>query len=228
MATPGFATAWAFTVEQLRAQCGTRLPGVLIEDSPDFPVRGYMLDISRDRVPTRQTLDRLIGLMSIARINHFELYTEHTFAYPGHEEVWRDASPITPDDVAWLDGRCREAGIELVPNQNCFAHMARWLKHKTYRGRAETPGGFTLAPGLTLPPSTLAPTPDNAAFALSLLDDLLPNFAARRVNIGCDETFELGKGISADEVRAKRERCGSISTMSDALSTRSWVAGTRS
>ncbi|HLN04630.1 MAG TPA: hypothetical protein VK217_00020, partial [Acidimicrobiales bacterium] len=154
-------------------------------------------------VPTRETLDRLIGLMSIARINHFELYTEHTFAYPGHEEVWRDASPITPDDVAWLDSRCREAGIELVPNQNCFAHMARWLKHRTYAGRAETPGGFTLAPGFTLPPSTLAPTPDNAAFALSLLDDLLPNFGARRVNIGCDETFELGKGASADEVLAR-------------------------
>lgn len=184
------------TFEQVRGQSHGGMPGLRIEDWPDFPVRGFMLDISRDRVPTRPTLERFVELMTLARLNQLQLYTEHTFAYRDHEVVWRDASPMTPDDVHWLDGLCRAHGIELVPNQNCFGHMNRWLAHDAYRSRAEQPDGFELIPGVVLPASVLAPTPENAAFALDLFAELLPNFTSRRVNIGCDETFELGLGHS--------------------------------
>jgi hypothetical protein len=188
-------------LDQIRSQSdGGRLPGLFVRDWPDFPVRGFMLDISRDRVPTRATLERLVELMALARINQFQLYTEHTFAYRDHETVWRDASPITPDDVRWLDALCRDHGIELVPNQNCFGHMNRWLAHDVYRHRAEAPDGFEMLPGVTIPASVLAPTDDNAAFAHGLFDELLPNFASRRVYIGFDEPFELGTGVSRDLV----------------------------
>ena len=95
------------TLDQIVEQCaGGDLPGLRVSDHPDFAVRGYMLDVSRTRVPTRATLERLVGLCALARLNHLELYTEHTFAYRDHEVVWRDASPITPDDVHWLDRHC--------------------------------------------------------------------------------------------------------------------------
>ena len=179
------------TLDQLRAQSSSRLPALSIRDHPDFAVRGYMLDISRDRVPTRATLERLVELMALARVNQFQLYMEHTFAYADHEVVWRDASPMTPDDLRWLDGHCADRGIELVANQNTFGHMGRWLAHPEYRDRAYAPDGLELLPGITMPPGVLAPTPENAAFALGLLDELLPNFGSRRVHVGCDETFEL-------------------------------------
>ncbi len=191
------------TFEQIRSQSGDQLPGLRIEDWPDFPVRGFMLDISRDRVPTRPTLERLVDLLALARLNQLQLYMEHTFAYRDHGAVWKDASPLTPDDVRWLDELCRTRGIELVPNQNSFGHMGRWLAHAAYRDRAEAPDGFELIPGVTLPASVLAPTPDNAAFVLDLFAELLPNFMSRRVNIGCDETFELGQGRSRDLVAAR-------------------------
>ncbi len=191
------------TLGQIREQAADRLPGLRISDWPDFPVRGFMLDISRDRVPTRATLERLVGLLVLARINQLQLYIEHTFAYREHEVVWRDASPLTADDVRWLDDLCRGAGIELVANQNCFGHMNRWLQHEAYRQRAEAPDGFELLPGVRLPPSVLAPTPENAAFALDLFDELLPNFSSRRVNVGFDEPFELGRGASRAEVERR-------------------------
>jgi hypothetical protein len=192
---------------QIRRQCGPQLPGLRIRDWPGFPVRGYMLDVSRDRVPTRATLERIVELLDLLRLNHLQLYTEHTFAYRDHEEVWRDASPITPDDVRWLDALCRERGIELAANQNCFGHMGRWLRHATYRGRAEAPDGWTVPGGGRLPPGTLAPTEDNARFALGLVRELMGHFSSRRVNIGCDETFELGEGVSREAVAARgRER----------------------
>src|SRR5262245_39428610 len=116
---------------QLAAQStGGHLPGVSVRDWPDFALRGFMLDVSRDRVPTRETLARLVDLLDLLRINHLQLYVEHAFAYRAHQAVWRDASPITHADLRWLDALCRERGIELAANQNCFGHMGRWLRHR--------------------------------------------------------------------------------------------------
>jgi hypothetical protein len=173
---------------------------VHLRDHPDVAVRGYMLDVSRDRVPTRATLERLVGILATARLNHLQLYVEHTFAYRDHEEVWRDASPLTPDDLRWLDDLCAAHGIELAANQNCFGHMGRWLAHDRYRRRAECPDGTEIAPGIPWPPGVLAPTEDNAAFAVALVREQQEALRSRIANVGCDETFELGRGASAARV----------------------------
>lgn len=192
------------TIEQLRdGDPEGRLPTVDVEDHPDYPTRGFMLDISRDRVPTRQTLDRLVDVLERCRYNHLQLYVEHTFAYADHREVWQNASPLDGDDMVWLRDRCADAGIELAANQNCFGHFARWLSHDSYRDRAECPNGFEIAPGVTFPPTVLEPTVDNARFVLDLVDEQVASFGARIVNIGCDETFELGRGASAERVESQ-------------------------
>ena len=43
------------------------LPCLRIEDWPDFPHRGVMLDISRDKVPTMETLYALVDLLADRR-----------------------------------------------------------------------------------------------------------------------------------------------------------------
>ena len=51
---------WAeATLTQIRAQHPVELPCVQIDDAPVFAHRGFMLDISRDRVPTLKTLCQL-------------------------------------------------------------------------------------------------------------------------------------------------------------------------
>src|SRR5882724_12383533 len=82
------------TLLQLARQFPHSLPCLEIEDSPDFPVRGVMLDISRDKVPTMQTLFDLIDQLAESKINQLQLYMEHTFAYSKHQTVWKYASPI--------------------------------------------------------------------------------------------------------------------------------------
>ncbi len=185
---------------QIKSQCGPSLPTLEIRDWPDFAVRGYMLDISRDRVPTRATLQRLVEVLDLLRINHFELYTEHTFAYQRHTQVWRNASPLDGEDIRWLDELCQQRGIELAANQNGFGHMERWLKHEPYQHLAEAPGGWTTSWGARWPAAVLHPDAASLDLVLGLYDELLPHFSSRRVNIGCDETFELGKGRSRERV----------------------------
>src|SRR5262249_35508562 len=164
--------------------------------------RGYMLDVSRDRVPTLETVWELVELCESLRVNQLQLYTEHTFAYREHPEVWRDASPFTAEEIRTVDGWCAARGIELVPNQNGFGHMERWLRHPRYAPLAELGEG---APG---PGSTLAPTPDAVALVRGLYAELLPNFSSHQVNIGCDEPFELGRGRSKE--RCERDGKGRV------------------
>ncbi len=176
-------------------------PCVDVEDHPDIAVRGVMLDVSRDKVPTMATLLSLIDLLASWKINQLQLYVEHTFAYAAHRDVWRDASPLTAAEIRELDAYCRERFIELVPNQNSFGHLERWFMHERYRPLAETPGGVELPWGeITKHPFTLAPSPDALAFLDGLYTELLPNFTSDRFNVGCDETYDLGLGRSRDRV----------------------------
>ena len=182
------------------------LPGVHITDWPDFPVRGVMLDISRDKVPTFETTCALIDRLASWKINQFQLYTEHTFAYQRHPEVWAKASPFTGAEILELDAFCRERFVELVPNQNSFGHMHRWLELPRYASLAEAPGGFDFPWGEHSDgPFSLNPLdPGSLALVTELFDELLPHFSSRQFNVGCDETFDLGQGRS----RAECDRLG--------------------
>ena len=169
-----------------------------IEDWPDFPNRGVMLDISRDKVPTMATLFALVDLLASMKFNQLQLYTEHTFAYRQHPQVWADASPMTGEEILELDAYCRERFIQLVPNQNSFGHLERWLKFPKYNGLSECPNGFSfpsghrMEKGFTLDPQD----PGSIKLIESMYDELLPHFTSKLFNVGCDETFDLGTGKS--------------------------------
>ncbi len=188
------------TLTQLVRRFGRRLPRLHIEDWPDFPHRGVMLDISRDKVPTMASTYALVDMLAGWKVNQFQLYMEHTFAYERHRAVWKDASPFTGEEILALDAFCRERHIELVPNQNSFGHMARWLEKKPYNALAESPRGARLPWG-RLPPFTLDPQdPGSLDLIDGLYAELLPHFRGTLFNVGCDETFDLGLGKSREAV----------------------------
>jgi len=180
------------TLDQLARLTGDgALPACRVHDWPDQAVRGVMLDVSRDKVPTLETLRALVDRLASWKVNQLQLYLEHTFAYRDHEDVWRDASPYAAEDIQALDAYCRERFVELVPNQNCLGHMARWLRHERYRDLAVAPGGYEQF-GRHRPPGTIEPSkPGSLALVRELLAELLPNFTSQRVHVGLDEPFEL-------------------------------------
>ena len=185
------------TLVQLVQTSGRELPALQIEDWPDFPARGVMLDISRDKVPTMDTLYHLIDLLASWKINQFQLYTEHTFAYQNHRAVWEHASPLTAEDILALDAYCCARRIDLVPNQNSFGHMHRGFEHDPYLSMAETDTEFLSPWGTIEPPYSLSPAvPEAIPFLSELFTELLPNFTSTMFNVGADETIDLGLGRS--------------------------------
>jgi hexosaminidase len=202
--TPGLRAA-AATLRQLLREHGRKLPCLKIRDWPDFARRGVMLDISRGRVPKLETLLDLAERLADFKINELQLYTEHTFAYRKHEPVWKGWGALTAPEIRALDARCRELGIDLVPNQNSFGHLREFLAHPSLRPLAEVPAPYASDAGdFIRHPSTLAPEhPGTLPFLRGLYDELLPHFSSRRFNVGCDETWDLGRGRS-------RRRCARL------------------
>jgi len=179
------------------------LPEMTINDWPDFERRGYMLDISRDKVPTMQTLYRLVDYLASWKINELQLYTEHTFAYKNHSIVWEDSSPMTAEEIQELNDYCRKYYIDLVPNQNSFGHMENWLKHDEYLQLAECPTDCKTAWGTRKRHSLNPQEPKSFELMQELYAELLPNFSSEYFNIGCDETVELGCGKSKNVCNEK-------------------------
>jgi hypothetical protein len=193
------------TLRQLMREHGRRLPRLVIRDYPDFTRRGVMLDVSRGRVPNLQTLLGLVEHLADFKINEFQLYMEHTFAYRNYEPVWRGWGPLTGEDMLQLDARCRALGIDLVPNQNSFGHLRYWLEYPPLKKLAEVTEPYECVGGAYVRyPTTLAPNhPGTLPFVRELFDELLPHFASARFNVGCDETWDLGRGQSRRLCAAK-------------------------
>jgi hypothetical protein len=194
---PGLRAATA-TLRQLLREYGRCLPCVEIRDWPDFRRRGVMLDVSRGRVPKLKTLLDLAEHLADFKINELQLYTEHTFAYRDYKSVWKSWGALTGEEMQRLDARCRELGIDLVPNQNSFGHLRYFLQHPRVKMLAEVAEPYEDASQeFVRRPSTLAPNnPGTVPFLRELYDEFLPHFSSRFFNVGCDETWDLGLGQS--------------------------------
>lgn len=183
------------TVKQLAKQSNNKVPCVHIEDRPDLATRGLMLDISRGKVPTLQTLYGMVDFLADLKYNHLELYIEgFSFGYPSFKNLWeKTETPITPEEIQQLDRYCKERFIELVPNQNSLGHMDAWLATEEYKSLAECPDGYKFM-GLVNMKTTLAPAnPKSLELVTKMSEDLLPNFSSNQFNVNLDEPFELGK-----------------------------------
>jgi len=174
-----------------------KLNEFVVQDSPDFEQRGFMLDVSRCKVPKMETLYKIVDIMAILKLNQFQLYMEHTFEFSEHQTVWKDSSPITSEEILLLDSYCSEKNIQLIPNLNSFGHFERWLKFPEYKHLAECPDGFDCPPDYHFDSgSVLSPSQESIRFLDNLYKEFLPNFSSPMFNVGCDETWELGRGKS--------------------------------
>ncbi|HTF34601.1 MAG TPA: glycoside hydrolase family 20 zincin-like fold domain-containing protein [Myxococcota bacterium] len=179
-----------YAVETLRqlAPRGARIAGCEIEDAPDFPHRGLMLDVSRGKVPTLDTLRGLVDLCVRLKLNVLMLYTEHTFRFRRHPEIGADASPLDAAQMRELDGYAAERHVELVPTLQSLGHMQHVLALPRYAHLAETERRWTIAPA----------EPGTYELLRDLYDEYLPNFRSRRFNANCDEPWDLALGKSAE------------------------------
>ena len=189
------------TLIQILKQDGIRLRGINIEDSPYFKNRGYFADITRGKVPSLESLKKLVDKLSFYKINQMQLYIEHTFAFKDMSEVWRDKDPITAEEILILDEYCKKRHIELVPSLATFGHLYEVLRTKSYEDLCELENSRESEYSYIdrMAHHTLDVS-NNKSLELvyNMLNEFIPLFSSNKFNICCDETFDLGKGKSKD------------------------------
>jgi hypothetical protein len=175
-----------------------------IKDKPDLRVRGFMHDISRNKVPKLETLKYIVDIMSDLKMNHFELYVEgFSFEYKSFRQYLEDESYITVEEYLELEKYCNDRFIDLVPNQNGLGHMEQWLAKDEFKDLAEAPEGIRLW-GTHRDPSTLnVLDPRSLELIDSMYEDMLPISSSKYFNMNFDEPFELGKNKT-------KQRCDEI------------------
>lgn len=192
------------TLRSLIEAGGAEIPCGVIEDRPDFARRGIYHDCSRGKVPTLETLKQLVERLAHWKINELQLYVENVFTFTKHPAIGVGYSPFTPAEITALQDHCRDHHVQLVGSLSSFGHMEKVLQLPEYQHLGEMQGFRGLPGGTTLCPL------DKGSIGLmaDLYSEFLPLFDAVDFNVCCDETWELGKGRSADE--AKRVGLGRV------------------
>ena len=187
------------TLEDLARRFNGMIPPLVIEDYPDLKVRGFMLDISRSKVASVETIYKYIDILSRLKYNHFELYVEgFSFEYKSMPFVNKDGNFITLEEYQKVEKYCYEHFIDFVPNQNGFGHMTEWLKLDEFKHLANVDGLFNIW-GSNRVSSTLDPT-NEESFELvkKMYGDMLPYSKSKFFNMNFDEPYELGYGRSKE------------------------------
>jgi hexosaminidase len=174
------------TLRQLVRLHSDMLPALTIRDWPSLPYRGLMLDVSRRKVPTMETLKHLVEELSHYKLNVLQLYTEHTFQFPRHPKIGAGCGSLSSENILELDALCLAHHVELMPNLQSFGHARNTLTIPEYQHLAETDALFTLSPAYE----------ETYTLLDQLFADMLPAFTSKTFNIDCDETYDVGKGAS--------------------------------
>lgn len=165
-----------------------------IHDYPMIKNRGIMLDISRGRIPKTENLKKIIDLMRDVKYNQLQLYMDGlVFEYEHFKKHIEGKDVLTIDEMRDIKQYCVENYIELVPNQNGFGHMEKWLELPEFADLAimREDGGKN---------DTLNPFDNRSIeFVDTLYSDLIPYFNSKYMNIGMDEPSTLGTGQTKEQ-----------------------------
>lgn len=158
-----------------------RIPCMTVTDWPDYQLRGWQDDISRGPIVSMDYLKRLIPQLAECKLNAFSLYTEHTFRTESHPDI-APTDAFTAEEIRELDAFCKQYHIQLIGNQQCFAHFEEILKNPFYEYLADA--SDNLNPGIE----------DTYTFLEDLIREEAQAYSSPFFNINCDETESLGSG----------------------------------
>ncbi len=170
-----------------------RLRGAAIRDWPAMRYRGFHDDLSRGPVPTLEFQKKQIRAFAAYKINVYSPYFEHTLSYRANPLVAPPGGGMTPEQVRELVAYARAYHIEVIPEQEAFGHLHHLLKYELYSPLGETPHGHVLAPGQV----------GSLPLIRQMFAEIDSLFPGRFIHLGADETFELGRGQTAERVRAE-------------------------
>ncbi|GGE26285.1 N-acetyl-beta-D-glucosaminidase [Marinithermofilum abyssi] len=157
-----------------------------ITEIPKFRTNGVMLDCSRNGVMKPEAVKSWLRKMALMGLNMLMLYTEDTYTIEGEPYFGYMRGRYTPEELKELDTYAHELGIELIPCIQTLAHLASflaWARAEELRDTWDV---------------LLAQQDATYTFIEKAIASVSRCFRSRRIHIGMDEAFSLGRGKYLD------------------------------
>ena len=191
-AMPGLLHGLTTLAQLVRANCqeGT-IPCLTIQDWPSLRWRAFQDDLTRGPSTKFSELKRDVTRGAMLKMNLFTYYMQHQFAFTKHPLLGPKDGSLTPEELAGLVEHARPLGVEILGNQQSFAHMQHTLAHEEYAHLKEDD-------------RTLSPVHEGTYELLDdLYSDVLPILPFEMFNVCCDETWGLGEKGPSKELADK-------------------------
>ncbi len=168
------------------------VPAVTIEDSPRFPWRGLMIDVSRHFIPL-DVLKRNIDGMEAVKMNvfHWHLSENQGFRaeskkFPKLQGMGSDGLYYTQEEIRDLIAYARDRGIRVVPEFDMPGHSTAWFVG--HPELASGPGPYEIERKWGVFDPAMDPTNEKTyRFLDQLIEEMAKLFPDRYFHIGGDE-----------------------------------------
>ena len=169
---------------------GYAVRAVAINDAPAMRYRWQQDDWSRGPIPTLEYAKKQIRILSEYKINGYSIYAENLYESKLHPVINPYGGTLTAEEMHELVDYAARYHVEIIPQQQTFGHLHYVLRQERYASLGELHGSQVLSP-------TESGSYD---FVNDYLGEIVPMFTSEFIHIGCDETFELGRGKSKQAV----------------------------
>lgn len=167
---------------------GIALPGGMLRDWPELPVRGLSVDLGQGVVPTEEQMRRIIETCSEYKLNVVSFYLQHLVPFRATPLLAPAGAELDLDTLRRLVTFAAQRHVTLMPQQQTFGHLHHLLKHELYAHLGEVPHASTLTAG----------DPAVYEWLEGVADELTPIFPGPFFHAGGDETWDLGKGTNRE------------------------------
>lgn len=171
---------------------GFAVPAVIIQDSPRFPWRGLMIDVSRHFQPV-DVLKRNLDGMAAVKLNvfHWHLSDNQGFRieskkFPKLQKMGSDGLYYTQDQAREIVAYARDRGIRVVPEFDMPGHSTAWFVG--YPELASGPGPYQIERKWGVFDPAMDPTEERTyKFLDELIGEMAKLFPDKYFHIGGDE-----------------------------------------
>ncbi|MBQ9779099.1 MAG: family 20 glycosylhydrolase [Clostridia bacterium] len=158
----------------------------IFEDT-HFECLSVMIDTSRCAVPRVETVYRMIDYLAVMGYSMVMLYTEDTVTLEGRPYFGYMRGRYTCEDLRAIDDYAFALGIEVIPCLECYGHMDKYLIWREAKAIKDT--------GTVL----MAREEQTFEFVEQLIATVSSCFRSKRIHIGMDEAWDMGRGKFLDK-----------------------------
>lgn len=149
---------------------------------PKFDDLTYMLDCSRNAVYTVETVKEVISQLAVCGYTSVMLYTEDTYKVDDYPYFGYLRNGYTKEDLKEIDKYAQSLGLELIPCIQTLAHFNTVTRYPAMDYLFDCNDILLVGEDETY------------KFIESLISTCASCFTSRRINIGMDEAYMLGRG----------------------------------